>query len=101
MRRSMMGKIALVTGYIEIPNHPRGAHDYRALGAQLLGSLGDVEALVFDSDQQKVQDTWLAQYARGIPNVSHSVSDNPEKNTLAYHCVQHQKFEWLRTAAKE
>jgi hypothetical protein len=93
--------VKVVTGYIDIPNHPRGAHDYKALGEQLLGSLGDVEALVFDSDQQKVQDTWLAQYVRGIPNVTHSVSDNPDKNTLAYHCVQHQKFEWLRVAAAE
>jgi len=90
--------VKVVTGYIDIPNHPRGTTDYKALGEQLLGSLGDVEALVFDSDQQKVQDTWLANFLRGVPNVSHSVSDNPDKNTLAYHAVQHQKFEWLRVA---
>lgn len=90
--------VKVVTGYIDIPNHPRGSTDYRALGEKLLGSLGDIEALVFDSDQQKVQDTWLAQYIRGVPNVTWSVADNPDKNTLAYHCVQHQKFEWLRTA---
>jgi hypothetical protein len=91
--------VKVVTGYIDIPNHPRGAHDYRALGEQLLGSLGDIEALVFDHETYKPQDTWLGQYLRGVSNVSHSVSDNPGKNTIAYHCVQHQKIEWLRLAA--
>ncbi len=92
--------VKVVTGYIDIPNHPRGANDYRALGEQLLGSLGDVEALVFDSEKLTVQDTWLAGYTRTISNLSHAVADNPEKNSLAYHCVQHEKFTWLAQAAE-
>ena len=51
----------------------------------------------FDTGNQTVSDTWLAANLQNMGNVTHSVSDNPDKNTIAYHCVQHQKFDWLRT----
>lgn len=90
--------VKVVTGYIEIPTHPRGPHDYKALGAELLDALGDTEALVFDSPEQRLVDTFLGRYIKDIANLGHAVADNPAKNSKAYHCVQHQKFEWLRTA---
>ena len=91
--------VKIVTGYTEIPNHPRGTADYRALGEQLLAAIVPDEGLVFDHASQTWQDTFLARLVKSQSNISHSVADNPEKNTLAYHCVMHQKFEWLRTAA--
>ncbi len=95
-----MANVKIVTGYIDIPNHPRGPNDYRDLGAKLLEAVDGYEALVFDSPDQSPGQTWLANVLKGLPNITHSVADNPEKNTLPYHCVQHQKFGWL-AAAKE
>jgi hypothetical protein len=95
-----MALVKVVSGFIELPNHPRGAADYKALGEGLLNAVKGYEALVFDSPDQSPGTTWLAQYLKGLPNITHSVADNPEKNTMAYHCVQYQKFRWL-AAAKE
>ena len=33
------------------------------------------------------------------PPLKWATYDNPAKNSLEYHCVQHQKVEWLATAA--
>lgn len=94
-----MDRMKVVTGYIDIPGHPRGANDYRALGAQLLDADLGCEVCVFDDPEQTVQGTWMNQYVHGMSGLTHSVADNPEKNTEAYHCVQHQKFAWLSAAA--
>jgi len=93
-----MAIVKVVTGYIDIPNHPRGAYDYRVLGEKLLAAIDGYEALVFDGPEQTVAQTWMAQALKGMPNITRSVADNPEKNTLPYHCVQHQKFGWLSAA---
>lgn len=90
-----MALVKVVSGYVEIPDHPRGPHDYVALGAQLEDAVSPVPMVV---GEQAVEDTWLANALRGQANITHSVSDNVEKNTLAYHCVQHQKFTWLANA---
>ena len=90
-------QIALVTGYIPIQGHPRSAKDYGELGENMFGKLsGDFYIHPF---YEGVDQTWLFKtiWAWG-KNVSHSVADNPQKNSLAYHCVQHQKFEWLLRA---
>jgi hypothetical protein len=94
-----MADIKVVTGYIPIPGFHR-ADEYKALGEKLFEAIMPHEALVFDDEQQKWEDTWLAQQVRSIGNVTHSVADNPTKNTLAYHAVQHQKFAWLTIAAE-
>ncbi len=50
----------------------------------------------------RVDDTWLSKFVRSLqfpPRVSEH--DNPSKNTLAYHCVNHQKTSWLVQAADE
>src|SRR5260221_843650 len=45
---------------------------------------------------------WLYRYLDWTDKqLTHSVGDNPAKNTLAYHIVQHQKLHWLCSAAAE
>src|ERR1035437_9629652 len=36
-----------------------------------------------------------------MPPVTHSTEHNPNKNSLGYHIVQHQKVEWMLDAAYE
>jgi hypothetical protein len=91
-----MALVTVVSGYIDIPDHPRGSADYQALGAKLEDAVGSVPMVVGGGT---VEDTWLAKTIRASrQNISHSVADNPAKNTLAYHCVQHEKFSWLKGA---
>lgn len=90
--------LTIVTGYVPIQGHPRSAKEYGELGEDLFGKLrGDFSIMPF---YETVQETWLCKLIQktGI-DVTHSVGDNPEKNSLAYHCVQHQKFAWLLKAA--
>jgi len=91
--------LAVVTGFIEIPDHPRSGEDYKVLGAKLIEAIEPHVGLVFDDPSVTWEDTWLAKYVKQSTNVSHSVADNPAKNSLAYHCVQHEKFRWLSQAA--
>lgn len=93
-----MAKITVVTGYIPIDGHPRSPQLYRDLGAQLAEAVkGHAAMCMFTED--RLDDTWLLKFlAAHAPNPTHSVADNPAKNTKAYHCVQHQKFSWLRRA---
>lgn len=96
-----MGMKILVTGYCPIQGHPRSAKEYGELGENLFGGLeGNFTVHPF---YETVQETWLAKHIQSLPqpiaeSLSHSAGDNPEKNTLAYHCVQHQKFAWLLKA---
>lgn len=97
-----MGQLALVTGYVPIPGHPRSAKEYGDLGENMFGKLqGDFYVHPF---YETVPETWLSKLVNNpklykVANVTHSVGDNPAKNTLAYHCVNHQKFAWLLKAA--
>ncbi len=87
----------LITGYVPIPNHPRTAAEYGALGERL-GGVPVPKKAFYD----QLQNTWLHRRVQDldfIPAVSQY--DNPAKNTLAYHCVNHEKTAWLAQAAKE
>lgn len=87
----------LVTGYVPIPNHTRGPEVYGELGERLGGV--PVRKAAF---YQRVEDTWLYKFVRSLPTLPRaSEHDNPAKNTLAYHCVQHQKTEWLLAAVEK
>ena len=91
----------LVTGYIPIARHPRTAKEYGDLGEELFGKLdcagGEFSIHPF---YETLAETWLWKMIHNQPfEVSHSSGDNPEKNSLAYHCVNHQKFGWLLKAA--
>jgi hypothetical protein len=90
-------KARLVTGYIPIIGQPRGVKEYGELGEKLGGVPVRKKAFYM-----RVEDTWLAQHVRLLPyRPSWSAGDNPDKNSLAYHCVQHEKIKWLKQAAIE
>lgn len=90
-------KARLVTAYVPIAGHPRSGKEYGELGEKLGGVPVRKKAFY-----QRVEDTWLAQHLRLLPSrPTWSTGDNPEKNSLAYHCVQHEKTAWLRQAAAE
>jgi hypothetical protein len=92
-----MMRARLVTGYIPIKGHPRGPDVYGALG-EILGGVPVRKAAFY----QRVEDTWLHKHVRSMlfpPKISGG--DNPGKNTLEYHCVNHQKTEWLLNAVEK
>jgi hypothetical protein len=41
---------------------------------------------------------FIEHLAAGGHNVSHSQGDNPAKNSMEYHAVQHNKLQWLEQA---
>lgn len=78
--------VCVVTGYIPLPCSHRTREQYAALGVRLL----DVcERAVFF--RSTLADTWMAKKLGGV--------ELGGKDTTAYHCVQHQKFQWLSDAA--
>jgi hypothetical protein len=86
--------IRIVTGYVPIPNHPRTAAEYGTLG-EPLGTL----PFPIKAFYNRVQNCWLyKEVHKSNKTLTHSEGDNPQKNSLAYHIVQHQKFEWLGAA---
>lgn len=93
----------IVTGYVPIQSHPRTAKEYGGLGDAIFPNLdcagGNFSIHPF---YETVGETWLAKLIRDkawANSVTHSTADNPQKNTLAYMCVIHQKFAWLLKAA--
>jgi hypothetical protein len=96
-----MGVVKVVTGFIEIPNHPRTGEDYKALGEKLFEACKPHEVLCFDDPAAGWETTMLGRYMYNVVNIRHARADNPAKNTLAYHCIQNQKAEWLYEAMKQ
>lgn len=91
-------RIKIITGFIPIPDHPRSEREYDRLAKRWENVPYPLQAFQWANTTP----TWLRRFvADEAPGASHSVSDNPAKNTLAYHCVQHQKSEWLMQAAVE
>ena len=90
--------ITAVTAFVPIPDHPRTAKEYCDLGARLLAV--DIPILFAEGDLERC---WLYEYLRSKydspQDFTCSVGDNPEKNSLAYHCVQAQKTEFLEIAS--
>lgn len=89
-------KTRLVTGYIPIPDHPRSAGEYGELGERLSGVPVRKKAFY-----QPLDTTWLHQFLKPMTGIRPSQGDNADKNTIAYHCVNHQKSSWLVQAADE
>ena len=97
---SRRAKVRVVTAYVPIAGHTRTPQEYAKLGEQLEGALGDFRPAVF---YNKVPELWMTPFiekltVNGHP-VNHSQGDNPAKNSMEYHAVQHNKFEWLEKAA--
>jgi hypothetical protein len=86
----------LVTAYVPIPGYPcRTPKEYGELGEKLSGVPVRKKAFY-----NKPNELWLTKYIAGLPfkpNISRG--DYPEKNTLLYHAVNHQKSTWLVQAA--
>ncbi len=93
--------IVAITAYVPIPDHPRSSDEYHALAEPMRKMAATAPIL---SRTEKLENCWLHQYlheAYGTPPaVTHSVSDNPKKNSLNYHIVQAQKTEFLVEAAE-
>lgn len=88
--------ICVVTGYIPLPAQPRGPEVYGALGERLK----ELKVPVFPF-YDIARETWMYKMVEALPfTPTVSVSDNPMKNNFLYHCVQHQKFQWLYEASK-
>lgn len=94
-------KVRVVTAYVPIIGHPRIGAEYAKLGEQLSGALGDFKPAAF---YNTVHDLWMtpfiARLVAGGHTVNHSQGDNPTKNSMEYHVVQHNKFEWLEKASQ-
>lgn len=86
--------IKIVTGYVPLLNHPRTAEEYGKLGDQLATVRAPIKAFY-----TQLKDCWMTRFLWEQSGITPAVADNPKKNTIAYHCVQHQKVEWLLTAA--
>lgn len=90
-------RVKLVTGYVPIAGHPRGAAEYGALGEKL-GGVPVPKKAFYD----QMRNLWLTRHLNTLKFVPHaSAYDNPEKNSLAYHCVNHEKSKWLVDAAND
>lgn len=96
-----MVSVQVITGYVPIKGHPRTAEEYGKLCEQIFIPLvtAGVNAKRY---MGTLEECWLHKYvSRSKTPPTPSAADNPEKNTLAYHIVQHQKFAWLLKAAIE
>lgn len=90
-------RVKLVTAYVPIPNHPRSPAEYGELGEKLGGV--PVPKKAFYS---RVENLWMWKLATRHPApLQISAGDNPAKNSLAYHCVNHEKTTFLKTASDE
>lgn len=89
----------LVTGYVHIPDHPRPHEEYNALMDKLLDVTDLLERSMYFA-QYSLADCWMTKYLAwmGI-TPTHSVADNPAKNSLMYHVVQHEKIMMMLRAA--
>lgn len=92
-----MPKIRVVTGFVPILGHPRTAKEYGELGERLASLPVSVRPFY-----QPLSECWLWRFVHDRSTLpTHAEADNPAKNSLAYHCVQHQKFAWLLDAMQE
>ena len=89
-----MTKLKVVTGYIPIKDFPRSAEDYGERGEKLRELKHPIQPFYGN-----VSSTWMYQMIECLKFYpTWAIADDRKKNTLAYHCVQHQKFGWLSAA---
>lgn len=96
--------VQVVSGFVPIVGHPRTSEEYSELGRQLFTELSTMKTLDFPvmAFHVDLERCWAAQWlsSKGKDyTVTHSVGDNPTKNSLAYHIVQHEKTVFLKEAA--
>jgi len=80
-----------VTGYVRLDSPHRSHDHYLELGQRLFGI-----GLPTVAYHQPLDSCWLARH-----HESHGVTVEPDgKDSLAYHCVQHEKTAWLTRAVQ-
>jgi hypothetical protein len=79
----------VVTGYIPLISHYRPQSVFEELGQRLLNLPLTIHAQL----GQTLEDCWLWPVLQDIPSTA--ACCNPNKDTLEYHVVQHQKVAWL------
>ena len=90
-----MAKIRVVSAFVPIEGHPRSMEEYSALGLRLREINAPLKVFY-----HPLQDCWLYKTLVRLPGeFTCSKGDNPAKNTLGYHIVQHNKPEWLGAAS--
>jgi hypothetical protein len=90
--------VTVVTGYVTLPRHPRSEKEYGELAAKVFTPL--CKSFRVRAFYETLDACWLWRLLKAHKfKVSHLLADNANKNSLAYHCVIHQKFEWLLRAA--
>jgi hypothetical protein len=82
----------MVSGFVPIPGHPRPEEIYQLLGSQLVECQSDKIM-----PRLALRDCWMWPLAGLV--AGRAEGDNPAKNTLAYHTVQHEKVSFLCRAA--
>jgi hypothetical protein len=107
--------VTIVTGFYPLAGHPRPTATYLELGRRLLripvrkvvwtsaeigAELGrEHRAAGFNAFPPSDDRFWIHDALRGLP---YSVaSQNPAKDTLGYHAIQHQKTQWLERTSRE
>ena len=101
----LKGGVKVVSGFVPIPDNPRSPEEYFELGSRLFDPLRASGQLKYNPAcfmMEHISQCWLFKWLHWKGqnfDVTHSVADNPKKNTPSYHIVQHQKFEWLLDAA--
>lgn len=99
---SRRAKVRVVTAYVPIQGHTRTPQEYGKLGEQLLGALDNRGISAFyDTIPRLWMTPFIERLAASGHHIRHSEGDNPAKNSMEYHAVQHNKFEWLERTANE
>jgi hypothetical protein len=91
--------VMVVTAFVPIPGHPRSVTEYAQLGNKLLNINHTVMCSKGDLEHCWLHTYLMDEYGFDTTKFSHSVADNPKKNSLAYHIVQAQKTEWVAMAS--
>ena len=111
----MSRPVPIVTGCSPLAGHPRPTATYLELGRRLLripvrkvvwtsaeigAELGrEHRAAGFNAFPPSDDRFWIHDALRGLP---YSVaSQDPAKDTLGYHAIQHQKTQWLERTSRE
>lgn len=98
-----MVKLKVVTGFVPIPGYPRSPQEWGKLLEDFGKAIDMVPKTLYLESLEKM---WLLReaalwQARTKQVLKVAAADNPQKNTLAYHAVQHQKFVWLAREAQK
>lgn len=111
----MSRSVRIVTGFFPLPGHPRPISTYLELGRRLLRipvpkvvwTTAEIGAELEREHRAAGLHTfppsdgrfWIHDALDGAPYTV--ASQNPAKDTLGYHAIQHQKTQWLDRTSRE